>query len=180
MHVFLTCWDAVVSGIGDHHWLTIVTGLGAVATAAGVAAGACLAMRYGRRASVSVSAKAYPTLTGIVIATRPVVKAVGIFRVKFHGPKGAVVKVTEIYINDSRELQDGLSRDRDAVFGTQFVEAGEELTTTSVFPPTSPSPRVIGWRVSIAIAAPSRLLASGGWRADQIFVPRPEASEPVN
>jgi hypothetical protein len=146
MHVFLTCWDAVVSGIGDHHWLTIVTGLGAVATAAGVAAGACLAMRYGRRASVSVSAKAYPTLTGIVIATRPVVKAVGIFRVKFHGPKGAVVKVTEIYINDSRELQDGLSRDRDAVFGTQFVEAGEELTTTSVFPPTSPSPRVIGFQ----------------------------------
>jgi hypothetical protein len=176
MHVFFVCWHAVVRGIGDHHWLTIVTGLGAFATAAGVATGAVLAVLYGRRASVSVTASPHVTPSGVVVAARPVVKAVGIFRVKFHATEGALVRLTEVYIEQG-ELKEGRSWTETGAFDQQYVDAGEELPTTVIFPPISPPGSVIGWLVYLKIAAPTRLAKfRSAWWMDQVFVPRPDAA----
>ena len=167
---------AVVRAIADHHWLTIVTGLASLATAAGVATGAVLAVLYGRKASVSVTACPHMTPSGIVIAARPIVKAVGLFRVKFHATKGVTVQLTEVYI-EGGELKEGRTWTKTGAFDQQYVDAGEELPTTVVFPPVSPPGSVIGWLVYLKIAAPTRLakFRSAWWR-DQVFVARPDAA----
>jgi hypothetical protein len=147
MYVFYVCWHAAVRGIGDHHWLTILTGLGSFATAAGVATGAGLAVLYGRKASVSVTASTHVTPSGIVVAARPIVKAVGIFRVKFHATQGVTVRLTEVYIEEG-ELKEGRSWTKTDAFEQQYVDAGEELPTTVVFPPINP-PWVGHWLAGI-------------------------------
>jgi hypothetical protein len=166
----------VVTGTPAHHdWLSIVIGLGAIATVAGVATGAVLAVLYGRKASVAVTASPHLTPTGLVVAARPVVKAVGIFRVKFHATEGVVVRLTEVYIEEG-ELKEGRYWTQAGAFDQQYVDAGEELTTTVVFPPVSPPGSVIGWLVYLKIAAPTRLAKfRSAWWMDQVFVPRPDA-----
>ncbi|MGH9007426.1 MAG: hypothetical protein ACRDV6_06915, partial [Acidimicrobiales bacterium] len=80
------------------HWLNILTGSGATAAVVGVVGGAAFAARYGRRASLTISATAEPAKGGYLIIVRPCVKAVGIFRVKFtRGSAGSQVLVTEKY-----------------------------------------------------------------------------------
>ena len=179
MHVFLVCWDAIIRGVGDHHWLTIVTAIGAVATAAGVATGGWLAARYGRRASASISAQVYATPQGVVMATRPSVKAVGIFRVKFHVTKGVKVHVQEVFISDDGELASARYWENGTNWGQQYVDAGEELTTTVLFRLLDPPVRVIGWQVYLSVSAPTRLVApnaSASW-VDQIFVALPDRED---
>jgi hypothetical protein len=179
MHVFFAFWHAVVRGIGDHHWFAIVTGIGSLAAAAGVATGAVLAILYGRKASVSVTASPHRTPSGVVVAARPIVKAVGIFRVKFHATEGVTVRLTEVYIEEG-ELKEGRSWTKIGAFDQQYFDAGEELPTTVVFPPIDPPGSVIGWLVYLKIAAPTRLVKfRSAWWMDQVFVPRPDVGEAV-
>ncbi len=157
-----------------HDWLSIVTGVGAIAATAGVVTGAVIALLYGRKASVSVTASPHVTESGIVVAARPIVKAVGLFRVKFRATEGVTVRLTEVYIVDG-ELKEGRSWTADRAFGQQYVDAGEELPTTVVFQPMNPPRSVIGWNVYLKVAAPTRLARiRGAWWMDQVFIPRPE------
>jgi hypothetical protein len=158
-------------------WLNIALGAGAIAGVIGVGVGGVIAYAYGRRASASISAEAHTSGDRVVLAARPVVKAVGIFAVQFHESQGAVVRVTEIYIDEDGTLQNGRFWEADGVFGQQQVDPGEELTTTVVFPLPPPSASVVGWRVSLGIRAPTRRglpRASAAW-ADRIFVARPDS-----
>jgi hypothetical protein len=163
-----------VTGTAGHDWLAIVTGLGAIATAAGVVTGAVVAVLYGRKASVSVTASPHVTESGIVVTARPIVKAVGLFRLMFHEIEGVTVRLTEVYVEDG-ELKEGRFWTADGAFGQQYVDAGEELQTTVVFPPMNPPGSVIGWLVYLKIAAPTRLARfRGAWWMDQVFVSRPD------
>jgi len=110
-------------------------------------------------------------------AARPIVKAVGIFRVRFHATDGVKVQLTEVYI-DGGELKEGRSWVKTGAFDQQHVDAGEELPTTVVFPPINPPGSVIGWLVYLKIAAPTRLIKfRSAWWMDQVFVPRLNAAE---
>jgi len=156
-------------------WLNVMTGSGGFATAAGIVVGGWLALQYGRRASVSIDASIYKTPLGLVMSTRPAVKAVGIFRVRFTDT-GVRVSVEEVWIDDSGELQPGRIWEKGANWEQQYVDAGEELTTTVVFRLLDPTARVIGWTVFFRVSAPTRFVAPGAsasW-ADQRFVARPD------
>jgi hypothetical protein len=182
-------------GTPPDRWLNVMQGLGATATVLVFLGGAYSVARYGRRASVSVEAKAMQHSSGVVLSVRPTVKAVGIFRVKFHGPRGAVIRVAEWYVPPGYDpdlgydpqnphglaLVEGRVWEHAAVFGEkgeQFAEGGEALSTTSDFLLPNPSPSTVGWSVNLFIAAPTRWMpgSSGAW-ADRIFVPRPDANE---
>jgi len=156
------------------HLFNIVTEVGATVGALGVAAGAFIAARYGRRASVSVSAEAYITPVGVVLATRPVVRAVGIFPVRFHGTRGVLVGVTEVKRGDDGKLVTGQTWEQVEAFGPEHVEPGEELPTTVLFQVGPLTESIIGWRIDLGVQAPTRFLASSSAWADQIFVPRPK------
>lgn len=149
------------------HWTDVVT---AVATAAGVSGGALVAIFYGRKASASISAEVHVTETGVVLAARPAVVGAGIFRIRFARQNGAKVRVTEVFrVGDN--LVDGIHWVADAVFGESFVEGGETLTTTVVFPLPGLFLELVGWRVSFGVTC-SRMLGKGWSWGDQVFVPR--------
>jgi hypothetical protein len=140
-------------------WFNIVTGAGAAAGALGVVAGAFFAARYGRRASVSLTASVLPTPVGFVIVARPSVKAVGIFRVRFvKGNSGSKVMVVEMYQDDQGEPQCAKTYPRLNIFGEAFVDGGEELVTTTLIPVPTPAASVIGWAVWFEVHAPNRFL----------------------
>lgn len=179
MHVFLVCWDTVVSGIGNHHWATIVTAVGALIAATGVLVGGSYATLYGRRASVSLSAEAHKIPDAFLVATRVRVKAVGVFRVKFHETVGATVRLSEARIADDGSLHvesedSGRSWAETKAFAQQYVDPGEELSTTITFGPLHPEESVVGWMAFVYIYAPTRLarVRTAYW-ADRIFVARP-------
>jgi len=157
------------------HWLNVVLGIAAVVTIAAAVIGGIVAGRYGRKATVNLSAEAVPTATGAIVSVRPSVQAVGIFRLRFHGNRGAVVTTTEVWADVAGDLHDGRFWDQDAIFGPSFVEGGETLTTTVVCLLKNLPTAVVGWSVSIAIAVPRRRLIPGdSWTwADRVFVPRP-------
>jgi hypothetical protein len=149
---------AAFSGSSDH-WLNIVLGLAALATLAGFAAGAIFTGRYGRRASVSLSAKATPVPGGYLIVARPSVKAVGVFRVKFtKGEEGSQLQVTQVFIDAEWQPVRVPDERRSNLFGDSFVEGGEELTTTTVIAVPKPPASVIGWFLWLQVCAPNRFL----------------------
>ena len=135
--------------------------------------------RYSRRVVWPKGKRFHNGLTacdsiGVVVAARPIVKAVGIFRVKFHATEGVIVRLTEVYIEEG-ELREGRFWTKTGAFGQQYVDAGEELPTTVVFPPIRPPGSVIGWLVYLKVAAPTRLMRfRSAWWMDQVFVPRPD------
>src|ERR1700728_2570524 len=92
-------------GSGPHsgdRWLSVMTGFGATTAGVGVLAGALLAWRYGRRASLSIKAKAHPVPGGsFLIAARPSVRAVGVFGVRFRATNGSTVRVAEVWVDDT-------------------------------------------------------------------------------
>lgn len=140
-------------------WLNIVLEASAIATVAGVAGGALFTARYGRRASVALSATVQPTPTGFVIVARLSVKAVGVFRVRFRkGEEGSRIEVTEMYTDTDGEPQPAITYPRSNFFGDSFVDGGEELTTTTMVPVPSPSPSIIGWAVWLQVCAPYRFI----------------------
>jgi hypothetical protein len=99
------------------------------------------------------------------------VKAVGLFRVKFRASEGVTVRLTEVYV-EGGELKEGRFWTAEDAFGQQYVDAGEELPTTVVFPPMNPPGSVIGWLVYLKIAAPARLAKfRGAWWTDQVSSP---------
>ncbi len=169
------------------HWLNVMLGLGGLAAVAGVVGGAYLAARYGRRASVSIKAEARPNNSGVLIVARPIVKSVGIFRVRFEEEEGAVVKATEVWIDDDRKVrveigERSLGRtgsNSEAFTNDTFVEGSEELQTTVLIPMPPPTARVIGWMVSLEVYARSRFLYDlfrgrrPYWWTDRVFVERP-------
>ena len=69
------------------HLLNFVLGGAAVLTILGVTVGGWFGLRYGRRASVSLTATVDEREGGCLVVIRPSIKAVGILRVKFK--KGA-------------------------------------------------------------------------------------------
>jgi hypothetical protein len=159
------------------HGLNLVIGVGAFATAAGVVTGGLVAYAYGRRASVSISAVAHTRPTRVLLAARPVVKGTGIFALRFHRERGAVVQATEVYVDPAGVLHDARVWIASSVFGQQQVDSGEELATTVLFSLPLPHDSVVGWRVSVGIRAPTRRAfpkASAAW-ADRVFVPRPDS-----
>jgi len=171
----------VPAPVPDHLYDFLTAG-GATAGIVGVALGAGFTFLYGRRASVSIAAKPHETPNGLVIATRPTVKAVGVFRVKFRNRDGIVVRLVEVYVDGNGDLQEDeeTAREHTGAFEQQYVDPGEELTTTVTFSPTNPPESVIGWTVYLGISAPTRLARfRTGWWADQIFVARPISGEEV-
>ena len=154
-------------------WLNVALGAAAIVTILGFAGGLYLAVRYGRRLSVSVTAEAYSTPSGVVLAVRPSVRAVGLFRVKLAKGTGATLKVTEMYIDNAPSLQGARHWIEADVYGDSYVEGGEDLRTTTNFLVPNPVDRVVGWRVSVEINIKKRILpgSSSGW-GDQIFVPK--------
>lgn len=163
-------------------WLDVMLGVGSFAAVGGFLGGVYVAARYGRKASVSLTASATrsPGGNGVILAARPSVKAVGVFRVRFHDRGAGTVKVTELFAYEDEEgyseLEDGPFWYSEPLFQQQFVEGGEELLTTATFPLPSPAPAMVGWRVSVEIDVPYRFLRRHpGWQwVDQVFVPVPE------
>ena len=140
-------------------WLNIMLGLAAIATTAGFAAGAIFTGRYGRRASVSISATATAVPGGYLIVARPSVKAVGVFQVKFtKGEDGSQLQVAQVFIDGEwQPIRDPVER-RNNLFGDAFVEGGEELVTTTLIPVPKPPGSVIGWLLWLQVCAPNRFL----------------------
>jgi len=166
------------TGDAPDHWLNIALGVAAIFTVLGLLAAGYAGLRYGRRLSLSLTADAHVLEDGsVIISCRPSVRAVGIRRVRFREGDGAVAKVVELKRD---EASGGVADvpghwEQPAIFGAAFVEPGEELPTTVVFPVGVPEADVIGWRVSVNIRAPNRTIdpaASWAW-ADRVFVPRP-------
>ena len=161
------------------HWLDIVTGIGAILGGSAGAGGAVLAFLFGRRASVSISADVHTTPRGFVVSTRPKVRAVGIFRVGFGDDRGVVVRLTEVGVDPDGDLQETDNAwEHTGAFGQQYVDPGEELTTTVTFAPMNPEPSVIGWMVYLRISAPTRLArVRTAWWVTQVFVTRPASEQ---
>lgn len=146
---------------------------GSTAAAAGVTAGGYAVLRYGRRASVSITAEAHVVSSGFIVSTRPTVRAVGVFPVKFRATDGVVVRLTEVYVADGELVESEIASDS-GHFGEGYADPGEELTTTVTFGPIHPPDSVIGWQAFLRVAAPTRLEKFRTWRwSDQVFIPRP-------
>jgi hypothetical protein len=174
------------------HLLDVMLMLGALAAVAGVLGGLYLAARYGRRASVSIEAKAYDKGTGILIVARPRVKSVGIFRVKFHKVRGAAVKATETWIDEEGKVRvEGVTRPHFKAFGRDdLVEGSEELVTTVLILMPRPKAAVIGWMVDLEIRGRHRFTYyifkaipkvpdRGYFWTDRVFVDRPTTAAEV-
>jgi hypothetical protein len=165
--------------------LDVLTELGAGAGVLAVLGGGTLAALYGRRASISLSGEVHEIPNAFVVSIRPVVKAVGIFRVKLDETRGARVRLCEAFIDGDGNLRvddDPAHRninwwEHSETFRQQYVDPGEELTTSVVFAPLTPSsPSVVGWYAFLKIYAPTRLTrVRTAWWADQIFLPHPPA-----
>jgi hypothetical protein len=98
--------------------------------------------------------------------------------VQFQKGEGSFLRVEETSFDETTGgLVRGSHKDFEGAFDGQFVEAGEELTTTVVFdqPPLLES--TVGWNVYFIVGAPTqwnRLRRSAsGWWLDQTFVPCP-------
>lgn len=152
-----------------------VTEIGAAATAIGVAVGGLFAAHYGKRASTSVSATASETPNGIMMVVRPVIKAVGIFRVHFEEGRGSYISVQEmIFDGEGVLVPRGDPVRTEGFFDGQFVEAGEELTTSVLFSQVPCSDSTVGWQVFLRVGSPlrwSRLRRTENpWWNDRVFV----------
>lgn len=153
-------------------WVDVPEAAGAIATALGLLGAVSIAVFYGRKATANLTAAAYLTDGAVLLSTRPSVCAVGLFRLRFAVEEGATIRVTEmVQIEDG--LRDGRRSDAEAVFGDSFVEGGETLMTTVVFPLGRLPQEVVGWRVSFGVTV-QRWPSGRQWSwADQVFVARP-------
>jgi hypothetical protein len=114
-------------------WLDASNAAGSIAAALGLLGGVAIAILYGRKATAQVTAKAYLARGSVLLSARPSICAIGLFRLRFAREDGATVRVTEM-VQTKDGLSDGRYWDADAVFGESFVEGGETLTTTVLFP----------------------------------------------
>lgn len=162
----------------NDHWLNIVLGVAAILTSVALLGGGWLTWNYGRRASAFVTALATPVPDGgFLITVRPVVRAVGVFRVMFQEQTGATVSVTEMWWDPvSQQLREGREWSQTQAFGQQHVEPGEELGTTTLLHAFTPSPHVLGWSIAFGVDARRKWWlprSSAAW-TDRVFVPLPK------
>jgi hypothetical protein len=171
---------APITGSSDH-WFNVVLALAAIVTVAAFAGSAYLASTYGRKVSVSVSADIDSLPNGnFLLRMHPVVRAVGLFRVKFQKQSGATLTVTEISMDTrySGEPKTGQVWSMNEIYGPQHkvrVEPGEEWGTTVIHRLYPPSPRVVGWSVELGVTVKRRWwrFRSPTFWSDRVFVPRP-------
>ncbi len=131
---------------------------------------------YCRKATAIVAGEAHRAGGDVLIAARPSVRAVGIFRLRFGQDGGSWLRLTEIERGPD-SLVSGRQWDQPiSVFGAgSFVEAGETLTTTVVFDVGRPDEAVLGWRLSFGISV-GRFRKAQDWAwADRMFIPVPIA-----
>ena len=160
-------------------WTDVFSAAGSVAAVLAAVGGALVAVRYGRKATAQVEAAAYEAAGTLVLAARPSVRAVGVFRLTFREEQGCTITVTEVWTTQSG-LAEGRQWQTEAVFGPNFVEAGETIWTTVLFELGPPAERLIGWRVVLNIAVTRRFQREREWTwDDRIFVPTPTI-RPVN
>ena len=156
-------------------WVDASNAAGSYAAVLGLGGGIVLALRYSRRASVTVTAELHEVSGGAVIAVRPTVRDDGVFPLTFLKKDGATVTVTEMILGEDGKISDGEPWPG-PIFDRQFVEGGETLTTSVLFPLRTIPPNVIGWRVSVEINVRRWLhrQSSKPWSwSDRVFVPRP-------
>lgn len=145
------------------HWLNLATGSGGVAAVIGLVAGGFFTARYGRRASLSLSATATKRPDGgYVIAARPKIKAVGVFRVRLlKGNAGSTVMVAEVSNDEQGRLKKGTIYPATGFMGESFVEGGEVLATTALVSVPAPDSATTGWAVWVQLCVPNRFLRLG-------------------
>jgi hypothetical protein len=157
-------------------WSEAFSAAGATAAVAATLVGAIVAVRYGRKATAQIEASVYEAAGTILMAARPSVRAVGVFRLAFTGDDSSIISVTEVWTTQDG-LVDGSTWRSPAVFGSSFVEAGESIWTTVVFDLGPPSEYLVGWRVVLDVALTRRFRRGTDWVwDDRVFVPSPAAT----
>jgi hypothetical protein len=156
-------------------WVDASEVSGAIAASLAFLGGIVISAFYGRKANVVVTGEAHLIGDDVFVSTRPSISAVGFYRLKFASDDGAYVRVTEVYQIDGK-LHNGRYWEAEAIFGASFVEGGETLTTTVIFPLGTLPPEVVGWRCSFGVKVVRFPRSSKRWWAwaDQNFIPRPD------
>jgi hypothetical protein len=164
-------------------WVDASTAAGGIATVAGLLGGVVLALRYGRKASVSISGEAHIFDGLVIVATRPSVRAVGVLRLSLLRAGGGTDVIVAEMIKDGESVRKGREWTQTNVFDQQFVEAGETLATTVIFPVGPVDPEVVGWRASFDVHVKRWSLKgrrqTWSW-PDRVFIPRPSSNVPLN
>jgi hypothetical protein len=154
-------------------WSDAFSAAGATAAVIATVGGAVVAIRYGRKATAQIEASVYEAGNTILLAARPSVRAVGVFRLAF--ADDCRTTVTEVWTTREGLVQ-GRKWGSRAVFGPSFVEAGETIWTTVVFDLGPPSEYLVGWRAVFDVTVSRRFGRNGEWVwNDRIFVPSPSA-----
>jgi hypothetical protein len=154
-------------------WADAFSAAGALAAVAAAVGGAIVAIRYGRKATVEVTAEAVARGATVLLAVRPSVQASGVFRLRFPDGDGSRVRVTEVWTTEAG-LADGRYWETSAVFGSSHVEAGEKIWTTVLFQVDPLDGRLMGWRVMLDVAVARRFSRGREWVwDDRIFLSAP-------
>lgn len=105
-----------------------------------------------------------------IVAVRVSVRAAGVFRLRFREDRPSGVDVTEVWTLGD-DLDYGLRWEASGAFESRFVEPGETLSTTVIFPVEEPQPGLAGWLIGAYVTA-ARFGVKGEWVwDDRIFVP---------
>lgn len=158
-------------------WLDVPTTMAAIAATAAVVVGGWFAIRYSRRANVTISAEVHPTPEGLLIAARPSITAVGPLKLKFskkQEPQIAVTSIlgTEAGTKNGEALRARPAFPKDDAGKGQFVGAGETLTSSVLFKVGTAQESLVGWRVDFGVTAGGHLRGGLSW-SDRVFVPVP-------
>ena len=143
----------------------------AVATCLAFLGGIWIAVKYGCKANASIAGTAYMSNGRWYVVVRPSVQAVGVFRLRFPDDYGTWIQVTEVRDHNGK-LSDGRSWSKDRIFNLDFVEAGETLTTSVLFPLGSEGSELVGWRLILVVRTMRWPAAAQVWEwSDTTFVP---------
>lgn len=163
-------------------WVDASTSAGAYAAVLGLAGGVVVALRYGRKASVTVSADVHAIDGHVIIAARPTVHAVGVLRLSLLRSGGGADVIVAEMVKDGETVRQRRAWTEINVFDRQVIEAGETLATTVIFPIGALDPEVVGWRASFDVHVKrwSLLGRRKTWSwPDRVFIPRPSISVPL-
>lgn len=159
-------------------WVDLPT-LAEIAAIVGVVGGAVITYFFSRRANASVTAEAHRVSGGaVVLEVRPSVTALGPFGLKFKKSDPPTITVIEILrctgdTANGRFLPSREAFPSDVGGEEQFVNAGETLTSTALFPAEPPNANLIGWCVVLSVASRGIVRHGLHW-GDRVFVPVPD------
>lgn len=168
----------IIANASSDLWLNLALGGGAIFGVIAIVVGATFTARYGRRASVSVSAQLFQSHNVFAIIVRPSVKAVGVFKIRFTYARVTVVPLK--FDSNAEQLPSEPPAITENVFGDSYVEGGEELLTTIFQPVREPDTSTIGWFARIEVQASPRFLrgrlstlgtSNNSYWYDTVFVP---------